>query len=113
MQHTLDQGMTLLDTAYIYGPFTSEEIVGKAIKGRREQVVLATKGGLVVTDPTTRAMRNDGSPSHLKAACEASLRRLWLRHSEDQARKTFPVAFQKISGRLCSRGLQTVSPTAK
>jgi aryl-alcohol dehydrogenase-like predicted oxidoreductase len=76
VQYALDRGITLLDTADIYGPFTSEEIVGKAIKGRREQVVLATKGGLVVTDPTTRTMRNDGSPAHLKAACEASLRRL-------------------------------------
>lgn len=76
VQHALDRGITLLDTADVYGPFTSEEIVGKAIKGRREQVVVATKGGLVVTDPTTRAMRNDGSPAHLKAACEASLRRL-------------------------------------
>ena len=76
VQHALDRGITLLDTADIYGPFTCEEIVGKAIKGRREQVVLATKGGLVVTDPTTRTMRSDGSPAHLKAACEASLRRL-------------------------------------
>ncbi|HLZ63426.1 MAG TPA: aldo/keto reductase [Ktedonosporobacter sp.] len=76
VQHALDQGITLLDTADIYGPFTSEEIVGKAIKGRRDQVVLATKGGLVVTDRTTRAMRNDGSPAHLQAACDASLKRL-------------------------------------
>ncbi|GHO70694.1 oxidoreductase [Ktedonobacter sp. SOSP1-52] len=76
VQHALDQGVTLLDTADIYGPFTSEEIVGKAIKGRREQVVLATKGGLVVSDKTTRAMHTDGSPTHLKMACEASLRRL-------------------------------------
>jgi aryl-alcohol dehydrogenase-like predicted oxidoreductase len=76
VQHALDQRVTLLDTADIYGPFTSEEIVGRAIKGRREQVVLATKGGLVVTDPTTRTMSNNGSPAHLKAACDASLRRL-------------------------------------
>jgi aryl-alcohol dehydrogenase-like predicted oxidoreductase len=76
VQYAIDRGVTLLDTADIYGPFTSEEIVGKAIKGRREQVVLATKGGLVVTDPTSWAMRNDGSPAHLKAACDASLRRL-------------------------------------
>lgn len=76
VQHALDQGITLLDTADIYGPFTSEEVVGRAIKGRREQVVLATKGGLVVTDRETRAMRPDGSPAHLKAACDASLQRL-------------------------------------
>lgn len=78
VHHALDQGITLLDTADIYGPFTSEEIVGRAIKGRGEQVIVATKGGLVVTDRTTRAMRNDGSPAHLKAACDASLRRLGI-----------------------------------
>jgi aryl-alcohol dehydrogenase-like predicted oxidoreductase len=76
VQHALDQGITFLDTADIYGPFTSEEIVGRAIRGRRDQVVLATKGGLVVDDRTTRAMHNDGSAAHLKAACDASLRRL-------------------------------------
>src|SRR5258708_5169774 len=78
VQHALDQGITLLDTADVYGPFTSEEIVGKAIKGRREQVVVATKAGLVVTDRSTQSMRNDGSPAHLKAACDASLRRLGI-----------------------------------
>jgi aryl-alcohol dehydrogenase-like predicted oxidoreductase len=78
VHHALDQGITLLDTADIYGPFTSEEIIGKAIKGHREKVVLATKGGLVVTDPVTRAMSNNGSPGHLKAACDASLRRLGI-----------------------------------
>ena len=77
VQHALDQGITLLDTADIYGPFTSEEIVGQAIRGRRDQVVLATKGGLVVDDRTTRAMHNDGSAAHLKAACDASLPRQW------------------------------------
>ncbi|GAC1377154.1 MAG: aldo/keto reductase [Ktedonobacteraceae bacterium] len=76
VQHALDQGITLLDTADIYGPFTSELAVGKAIKGRREQVVLASKGGLVVTDREKQAMRMDGSPAHLKAACDASLQRL-------------------------------------
>lgn len=78
VQHALDQGITFLDTADVYGPFTSEEIVGRAIKGRREQVVVATKGGFVVTDPSTHAMSKDGSPAHLKAACDASLRRLGI-----------------------------------
>lgn len=75
-QHALDQGVTLLDTADVYGPFTSEEVVGKAIKGRREQVIVASKGGLVVTDRDQRTMIPNGTPAHLKAACEASLRRL-------------------------------------
>lgn len=76
VQHALDQGITLLDTADVYGPFTSEEVVGRALKGRREQVVLASKGGLVVTDREKRTMHTDGSPAHLKAACDASLQRL-------------------------------------
>lgn len=78
VQHALDQGVTLLDTADIYGPFTSEELVGRAIKGRREQVVVATKAGLVVTDRSMRAMRPDGSPAHIKEACDASLKRLGI-----------------------------------
>ncbi|BCL78745.1 oxidoreductase [Ktedonobacteria bacterium brp13] len=78
VQHALDQGITFLDTADVYGPFTSEEIVGRAIKGRREHVVVATKGGFVVTDPSTHALGKDGSPAHLKAACDASLRRLGI-----------------------------------
>jgi aryl-alcohol dehydrogenase-like predicted oxidoreductase len=76
VHHALGHGVTLLDTADVYGPYTSEEIVGKAIKGRREQVILATKGGQVIADPATRALRSNGSPAHLKAACESSLRRL-------------------------------------
>ena len=76
VHHALDHGVSLLDTADVYGPYTSEEIVGKAIKGRREHVILATKGGQVIADPATRALRPNGSPTHLKAACENSLRRL-------------------------------------
>ena len=79
VQHALDQGITLLDTADIYGPFTSETLVGRAIKGRREGLVLATKGGLVA-DPATRSLTNNGSPEHLKAACDASLRRLGVEY---------------------------------
>src|SRR5580698_8454921 len=47
IQRALDLGVTLIDTAEIYGPFTNEELVGRAIKGRRDQVVLATKFGVV------------------------------------------------------------------
>jgi aryl-alcohol dehydrogenase-like predicted oxidoreductase len=76
VQHALDQGITLLDTADIYGPFTSEQVVGKAIKGRREQVVIATKGGMVVTNLAPRTISHNATPAHLKAACDASLQRL-------------------------------------
>jgi aryl-alcohol dehydrogenase-like predicted oxidoreductase len=76
IRRAIDLGVTLIDTADVYGPFTNEELVGEALTGRRNEVVLATKGGYIVEDiPTIRLGRN-GTPEHLKAACEASLRRL-------------------------------------
>jgi len=71
----LELGVTFLDTADIYGPFTNEALVGRALRGRREDVVLATKCGFV---PGERGapMQVDGSPEHIRTACEASLRRL-------------------------------------
>ena len=62
IHRALDLGMTLLDTADMYGPFRNEELVGQAIRGRRDAVVLATKFGIVrsATDPTVR--RIDGRP---------------------------------------------------
>jgi aryl-alcohol dehydrogenase-like predicted oxidoreductase len=73
VHRAIDRGVTLLDTADIYGPFINEELVGKAIRGRRTQVVLATKFGFV---PDPAGMRIDGSPEHVARAAEASLRRL-------------------------------------
>lgn len=71
----LDRGVTFLDTADMYGRGHNEELVGEAIRGRRKEVVLATKFGIVRTDdPNARSV--DGSPSYIKSACEASLRRL-------------------------------------
>jgi aryl-alcohol dehydrogenase-like predicted oxidoreductase len=60
----------------MYGPFTNEELVGRAIEGRRDEVVLATKCGLVVEDVAEYVMRNDGRPEHVREAVDASLRRL-------------------------------------
>jgi len=75
IRRALELGVNFLDTADIYGPFTNEELVGRAIEGRREEVVLATKCGIVPSDSEgTTAL--DGSPNHIRAACEASLRRL-------------------------------------
>ena len=76
LRRALDLGVTLLDTADMYGPFTNEQLVGRALRGRREGVVLATKFGIVrdPRDPTAR--RFDGSPAYVRAACDASLRRL-------------------------------------
>ncbi len=71
----LDAGVTLLDTADMYGPFVNEQLVGRAIRGRRAQVVLATKFGLVRSqDPAARGV--NGRPEYVRSACEASLRRL-------------------------------------
>jgi aryl-alcohol dehydrogenase-like predicted oxidoreductase len=68
IHRALDRGVTLLDTAEVYGPFTNEVLVGKAIRGRRSQVVLATKFGI--------HGGADGSPANARRVAEASLRRL-------------------------------------
>src|SRR4051812_15178240 len=76
IHRALDLGVTLLDTADMYGPFTNEELVGRAIAGRRGEVVLATKCGLVVEDEAEYVLRKDGRPEHVRSAVEGSLRRL-------------------------------------
>jgi aryl-alcohol dehydrogenase-like predicted oxidoreductase len=72
----LDQGIDFLDTADMYGPYTNEELVGRAIKGRRGDVVLATKFGIVrdAADPSKREI--NGRPERVREACDASLKRL-------------------------------------
>ncbi|XXY50905.1 aldo/keto reductase [Sorangium sp. So ce269] len=76
IHRALELGVTLLDTADMYGPFTNEELVGRAIEGRRDSVVLATKCG-IVRDPSDRTIRGvDGTPDYIRAACDASLKRL-------------------------------------
>ena len=74
IHRALDLGVTLLDTAEIYGPFTNEELVGRAIKGRRHQVVLATKFGWI--SHTGRGPGLDSSPANVRLALEGSLKRL-------------------------------------
>jgi aryl-alcohol dehydrogenase-like predicted oxidoreductase len=71
---------TFLDTADMYGPFTNEELVGRAIRGRRDEVVVATKFGVVrsPTDPTVRGI--NGRPEYVRQACEGSLKRLGVDH---------------------------------
>ena len=73
IRRALDLGVTLIDTADVYGPFHNEELVGRAIAGRRDELTLATKCGLVNVDGE---MTRDGRPEHVRAACEASLKRL-------------------------------------
>ncbi|THA40583.1 aldo/keto reductase [Streptomyces sp. A1547] len=79
IHEALERGVTFLDTADMYGPFTNEELVGRAIAGRRDRVFLATKFG-VVRGEDPRARRVDSSPAYAKRACEASLRRLNVDH---------------------------------
>ena len=76
IQNALSLGLTFLDTADMYGPFTNEILVGKAISGRRDQVFLATKFG-ILRDPANPKMRGiSGKPDYVRASCEASLKRL-------------------------------------
>ncbi|WP_248958497.1 aldo/keto reductase [Sphaerisporangium perillae] len=79
LHRALDLGVTFLDTADIYGPFTNEQLVGKAIAGRRDEVVLATKFGIERRPDGTRVGVN-GRPDYLRQACDASLRRLGVDH---------------------------------
>jgi aryl-alcohol dehydrogenase-like predicted oxidoreductase len=72
----IERGITFWDTADMYGPFLNEELVGRVLKGRREQVTLATKFG-IVRDPQNPTVRGvSGKPDYVRSACEASLRRL-------------------------------------
>src|SRR5689334_20186186 len=75
IHRALDLGVNFLDTADMYGPYTNEELVGRALRGRRDGVVVATKFGIVRGDDRTVRMIN-GKPDYVRAACEGSLRRL-------------------------------------
>jgi len=79
IHRALELGITFLDTADVYGPFTNEVLVGKAIKGRRAGVVLATKFGNVRA-PDGKFIGQNGRPEYVKAACDASLQRLGVDH---------------------------------
>ena len=80
IHRALDLGVTLLDTADMYGPYTNEELVGKAIEGKRDRVFLATKCG-IVRDPKNPMLRGvDGSRSYIQKSCEGSLARLRVDH---------------------------------
>jgi len=80
IHRALERGVTLLDTADMYGPHTNEVLVGQAIADRRDQVFLATKFGIKLDpdDPSVRGI--DGRPAYVQAAAEASLKRLGVDH---------------------------------
>ena len=79
IHRAIELGVTFLDTADMYGPFTNEKLVGKAIRGKRDRVVLATKFGNVRAEDGSY-LGVSGKPDYVKRACDASLQRLGVEH---------------------------------
>jgi len=80
LHRALELGIDFLDTADVYGPCTNEELLGRALRGRRDRVVLATKFGIVRDPKNAMARGISGKPEYVRACCEASLRRLGTDH---------------------------------
>ncbi|HXZ31314.1 MAG TPA: aldo/keto reductase [Terriglobales bacterium] len=80
IHRALELGINFLDTADVYGPHKNEELVGRAIKGKREKVVLATKFGIIRDPADPNARHLNGKPEYVRSACDASLRRLGVDH---------------------------------
>jgi aryl-alcohol dehydrogenase-like predicted oxidoreductase len=80
IHRALELGITFLDTAEVYGPYTNEELVGRAIAGQRDQFEIATKFGFVVNPDAPSDRATDGSPENVQRACEGSLKRLGIDH---------------------------------
>ena len=76
IRRAIDLGVDHFDTADMYGPFTNESLLGRALADRRERVVIATKAGLVVEDKATYRVGRNGRPEHIREACDGSLERL-------------------------------------
>ncbi|HEY4419051.1 MAG TPA: aldo/keto reductase [Pseudonocardia sp.] len=120
IHRALDLGVTFLDTADMYGPFINEQLVGKAIAGRRDEVQLATKFGNERHPDGTRLGVN-GKPDYVRAACEASLQRLGVDHIDlyyqHRVDKTVPIedtvgAMKELveAGKVSHLGLSEASP---
>ena len=121
ISHALGAGCTFLDTADIYGPFTNEVLVGRAIAGRRHQVVVATKFGNERNPDGSRVGIN-GKPEYVRSACDASLRRLGVDHIDlyyqHRVDKTVPIedtvgAMKELveAGKVLYLGLSEASPS--
>lgn len=80
IRHAIEIGVNLIDTADVYGPFTNEELVGRALEGRRAGAMLATKCGLEVRSVQPLELVRNGRPEHVRAAIDASLQRLRTDH---------------------------------
>jgi aryl-alcohol dehydrogenase-like predicted oxidoreductase len=78
IHRALELGTTMLDTADVYGPFTNEELVGRAIRGRRDGVIVATKFGIVRRDDDPKYRGISGKPEYVRQSCEDSLKRLGI-----------------------------------
>lgn len=78
IQHAIALGVTLFDTAGMYGPYSNEELLGRALRGRRDEVLVATKFGWRIEDGKIVGL--DSRPEHIRAVVEASLRRLQTDH---------------------------------
>src|ERR1700753_1553627 len=80
LHRAIELGCTFLDTAEVYGPFTNEELLGRALRGRRGEVVIATKFGFRIEDGKQVGTDRDSRPEHIREAVEGSLRRLNTDH---------------------------------
>src|SRR5580698_1187133 len=121
IHRALELGINFLDTADVYGPYKNEELVGRAIKGKRDQIVLATKFG-IVRDPANPNVRGvNGKPDYILRSCEASLRRhgvetidLYNQHRVDPAtpiEETVGAMAQLVhEGKVRHIGLSEASP---
>jgi aryl-alcohol dehydrogenase-like predicted oxidoreductase len=117
----IDSGITFLDTADMYGPYKNEELIGKAIKGKRDKVTLATKFG-IVRDPNDPSKRGfNGKPEYVRSSCEGSLKRLGVEvidlyylHRKDPAtpiEETVGAMADLVkAGKVRALGLSEVSP---
>ncbi|MGB9285222.1 MAG: aldo/keto reductase, partial [Candidatus Sulfotelmatobacter sp.] len=121
IHRALEVGINFLDTADVYGPYKNEELVGRAIKGKRDKIVLATKFG-IVRDPTKPSTRGvNGKPDYVRRSCEASLKRLgvetidlYYQHRVDPAtpiEETVGAMAQLVQeGKIRHIGLSEASP---
>jgi len=121
IHRALELGINFLDTADAYGPYKNEELVGRAIKGKRDKIVLATKFG-IVRDPTDPAVRGvNGKPDYVRRSCEGSLKRLgvetidlYYQHRVDPAtpiEETVGAMAQLVQeGKIRHIGLSEASP---
>jgi aryl-alcohol dehydrogenase-like predicted oxidoreductase len=80
LHRAIELGCTFFDTAEVYGPFVNEELLGRALKGKRDQVILATKFGFRIQADKQVGMERDSRPEHIREVVEASLRRLGTDH---------------------------------